>query len=74
MTMVIRAVLFVWLALCSGCATQQIDTVLNNIDRDCVRHYAGQAGGMAAAFSFTIDCQPGGTVTTTTVTTPQKTP
>jgi hypothetical protein len=70
----IKVVLFFWLALCSGCATQQIDHVLSNLDADCSRHYAGQAGGMAASFSFTIDCQPGGTVTTTTVTTPQKTP
>jgi hypothetical protein len=72
LNLIIKTVLLIWLALCSGCATQQIDTVLNNIDRDCVRHYAGQAGGMAAAFSFTIDCSPSGTVTTTTVTTPPK--
>jgi hypothetical protein len=68
MTMVIRAVLFVWLALCSGCATQQIDTVLQNLDKDCIRRYSGSVGGMVGSFSFDISCQPSGTTTTTTTT------
>jgi hypothetical protein len=72
LNLIIKTVLLIWLALCSGCATQQIDTVLNNLDKDCIRHYAGQAGGMAASFSFDISCQPSGTVTTTTVTVPAK--
>jgi hypothetical protein len=57
----------------TGCANQKtIDQIVNQVGADCTRHYAGQAGGMAASFSFDISCQPSGTVTTTTVTVPAK--
>lgn len=45
-----------------GCATDVKD-VLNNLDKDCVRHYAGSAATgvpASATITFTVDCQPSG--------------
>lgn len=45
--------------LLGGCATAQVNQVLQNLDKDCVRHYAGAIGGVAqATVTFQIDCQP----------------
>jgi len=54
-----------------GCAAQQIDHVLSNIDKDCERHYAGSIGGIAgvgAQATFDISCKASGTTITTTTT------
>ena len=71
MNLIIKTVLLIWLACCSGCASQDIKAVLANLDKDCERHYAGSIGGIAgigAQANFQIDCKASGTTTTTTVT------
>lgn len=48
----------------TGCNAANVKDVLSNLDKDCVRHYAGSlssgtAGiGAAGTVTFTIDCQP----------------
>jgi len=57
--------------LLTGCAAQQIDHILSNLDKDCERHYSGSVGGIAgigAQGNFTIDCKASGTTITTTTT------
>jgi len=53
-----------------GCASQQIDHVLANLDKDCTRHYSGSIGGIGivAQATFEIDCKASGTTITTTTT------
>jgi len=54
------------LFLLSGCATAQIDHALSNLDKDCVRHYAGSIGGVITQtmVTFQIDCKPSGEIVT----------
>lgn len=66
--------IFILLALVEGCTGVDIKPVLENLDKDCVRHYAGSFGGgmvgtQTGVVSFQIDCQPGTAVQTTTTTT-----
>jgi hypothetical protein len=71
MTMVIRAVLFFWLAFLAGCTQSEVKQVLTDISKDCERHYAGNLGGvtgLGANVTFQIDCKASGTTTTTTTT------
>jgi len=62
--------LFAILLLTPGCASQQVDHILSNLDKDCERHYMGNLGamGVGATVSFQIDCKASGTTTTTTTT------
>jgi hypothetical protein len=59
-----------------GCAQENVKQALENIDKDCVRHYtftlsSGMAGVVGNAnVAGTIDCQPAGTTVTTTVAKP----
>lgn len=50
-------------AVVAGCSTANVKDILTNLDKDCVRHYAGSlASGVPASgtVTFTIDCQPSG--------------
>jgi len=62
------------LALLPGCASVDVNHVLDNLSKDCQRDYQGAIGGVGqGTFSFNIHCTPEGTTTTTTVTvTPPK--
>ena len=63
MKLYLYVVLTILFALLGGCAQQNIKDVLNNLDKDCVRHYAGSiSSGVppAGALTFTIDCKPSG--------------
>lgn len=45
----------------SGCGKADVKAVLGNLDRDCVRHYAGSAAAGVtgnATITFQIDCKP----------------
>jgi hypothetical protein len=60
-------------ALLSGCNQANVKDILTNLDKDCVRHYAGSlASGVPASgtVTFTIDCKPSGTPLTPAPTTP----
>lgn len=55
----------VLVCLVAGCTPVEVKDVLANLDKDCVRHYAGSvATGTpgAATVTFTIDCKPSGQV------------
>lgn len=48
----------------AGCSPPNVKDLISNLDRDCVRHYAGSmASGVPASgtVTFTIDCKPSGT-------------
>lgn len=47
----------------TGCNQANVKDILTNLDKDCVRHYAGSlASGIPATgtVTFTIDCKPSG--------------
>lgn len=51
------------LCLLPACSQQNVKDLLSNLDKDCVRHYAGSlASGVPASgtVTFQIDCQPSG--------------
>ena len=51
--------------LLAGCSNANVKDILTNLDKDCVRHYAGSlASGVPAqgTVTFTIDCKPSGVV------------
>lgn len=50
-------------AALSGCATENVKEALDNLSRDCVRHYNFAAStGVPASITIagTADCQPSG--------------
>ncbi len=56
------ALAFLFAAL-AGCNQANVKDILTNLDKDCVRHYAGSlASGVPASgtVTFTIDCKPSG--------------
>lgn len=62
--LILLAIAFLFLP---GCATENVKQALDNLDRDCVRHYAfalssgGPAGvGASGTLTGTADCQPSG--------------
>lgn len=51
------------LLMLPACNQQNVKDLLSNLDKDCVRHYAGSlATGVPASgtVTFQIDCQPSG--------------
>lgn len=68
-------VVFALMALLEGCNPVEVKDVLNNLDKDCVRHYSGSlasggVGGVGASgtVTFNIDCKPSGVPATPTPT------
>ena len=45
-----------------GCATQSLNQILTNLDKDCARQYQGGVSQMGATMTFNISCLPSGNV------------
>lgn len=48
--------------LLQGCATQSMNQILTNLDKDCARQYQGGISQMGATMTFNISCLPSGNV------------
>ena len=49
-----------FISLLSGCATQSLNSILTNLDKDCARQYQGGVSQMGATMTFNISCLPSG--------------
>jgi len=63
-----RILVLLALLVLPGCTQKEILKALDNVSKDCERHYLFSFGGLITSGSAQLDCKASGTTTTTTTT------